>query len=144
MQGTWHNWNSVWQGSLWQQYCPHDQSLPPGRCRIDPGLGAATTRVPAASREDSCPQAILKFQPSNSFDYRVRYEPQLNQSSYWVKNFTVACLVILYSFFVVQCPFLAFSHIYRLNIILLYLLLGSLDQWILNFPNKTKEIHVFN
>ena len=45
--------------------------------RIDPRLGAAALRAPAASREDSRPQAILKFQPRNSFDYRVRYEPQL-------------------------------------------------------------------
>ena len=44
---------------------------------IDPRLGAATLRAPAASKEDFCPQAILKFQPRNSFDYRVRYEPQL-------------------------------------------------------------------
>ena len=46
-------------------------------CKIDPGLGAAATRVPAASRDDARPQAILKFQPRNSFDYRVRHEPQL-------------------------------------------------------------------
>merc|ERR1711928_193673 len=59
---------------------PHDQPAPPGWCRIDPGLGLAATRVPAASRENSRPQAILKFQPCNSFDYRVRYEPQLNPS----------------------------------------------------------------
>ena len=43
--------------------------------RITPRLGAAALRAPAASREDSRPQAI---QPRNSFDYRVRYEPQLN------------------------------------------------------------------
>ena len=29
--------------------------------------------VPAASREDSGLQAIVKFQPRNSFDYRVHY-----------------------------------------------------------------------
>ena len=46
--------------------------------RIDPRLGAAALRAPAASREDSRPQAILKLQPRNSFDYRVRYEPQLD------------------------------------------------------------------
>ena len=46
--------------------------------RIDPRLGAAALRAPAASREDSRPQAILKLQPRNSFDYRVRYEPQLS------------------------------------------------------------------
>ena len=45
--------------------------------RINPRLGAAALRAPAASREDSRPQAILKLQPRNSFDYRVRYEPQL-------------------------------------------------------------------
>ena len=44
---------------------------------IDSRIGAAASRAPAASREDSCPQAILKFQPRNSFDYMVRYEPQL-------------------------------------------------------------------
>ena len=44
----------------------------------DPRLGAVTLRAPVASREDSRPQAILKFQPRNSFDYRVRYEPQLH------------------------------------------------------------------
>ena len=48
--------------------------------RIDPRLGAAALRAPAASREDSRPQAILKLQPRNSFDYRVRYEPQLDIS----------------------------------------------------------------
>ena len=45
--------------------------------RIDPRLGAAALRAPAASREDSRPQVILEFQPRNSFDYRVCYEPQL-------------------------------------------------------------------
>ena len=50
--------------------------------RIDPKLGAAALRAPAASREDSRPQAILKLQPRNSFDYRVRYEPQLERTGY--------------------------------------------------------------
>ena len=56
---------------------------PPGPTRtprgvgIDPRLGAAALRAPAASKEDSRPQAILKFQPHNYFDYRVRYKPQL-------------------------------------------------------------------
>ena len=48
--------------------------------RINPRLGAAALRATAASREDSHPQAILKLQPRNSFDYRVLYEPQLNVS----------------------------------------------------------------
>ena len=44
--------------------------------RIDPRLGAAALRAPAASMVDSRPQAILKLRPRNSFDYRARYEPQ--------------------------------------------------------------------
>ena len=58
-------------------------TLPPGTTRtprgvgIDPRLGAAALRAPAASKEDYRPQAILKSQPRISFDYRVRYEPQL-------------------------------------------------------------------
>ena len=49
----------------------------PRRVGIDPRLGAAALRAPAASIKDYRPQAILKFQPRNSFDYRVRNEPQL-------------------------------------------------------------------
>ena len=45
--------------------------------RVNPRLDAAALRAPVASREDSRPQSILKLQPRNSFDYRVRYEPQL-------------------------------------------------------------------
>ena len=51
--------------------------------RINPRLGAAALRAPAASREDSRPQAILKLQPRNSFDYRVRYKPQLIVHFHW-------------------------------------------------------------
>ena len=46
--------------------------------RIDPRLDAAALRAQAASREDSRPQAIIKFQSRNRFDYRVNYKPQLN------------------------------------------------------------------
>ena len=51
---------------------------PKGGFGIDHRLGTAALRAPAASREDTRPHAILKLQPPNSFDYRVRYEPQLN------------------------------------------------------------------
>ena len=51
---------------------------PPGGFGNDSRIGAAAPRAPAASKENSRPQAILKFQPRNSFDYRVRYEPQLS------------------------------------------------------------------
>ena len=50
--------------------------------RIDPRLGAAALRAPAASMVDSRPQAILKLRPRNSFDYRVRYEPQPSTLTY--------------------------------------------------------------
>ena len=65
---------------------------PPGPTRtprevgIDPRLCAATLRAPAASKEDSRPQAILKFQPRNCFDYRVRYEPLLLDRKKYVEN----------------------------------------------------------
>ena len=50
----------------------------PGGFGINPGLGAAALRASAASREDYRSQAILlRFQPRNSFHYRVRYDPQL-------------------------------------------------------------------
>ena len=47
---------------------------PPGGFGIDPRLGAAALRAPAASKEDYCPQAILKLQCLSSLDYRVRHE----------------------------------------------------------------------
>ena len=50
--------------------------------KIDLRLGAAALRAPAASRKDSRPQAILKLRPRNSFDYRVRYEPQPESEIY--------------------------------------------------------------
>ena len=59
------------------QPIPLKGTSPQGGFRIDPGLYELPTRVPAAFREDSCPQAILKFQPYNTFDYWVRYKPQL-------------------------------------------------------------------
>ena len=41
--------------------------------RIDPRLGAAALRAPAASKEDSRAQAILKFHLPSSLDYRARH-----------------------------------------------------------------------
>ena len=48
-------------GSLWQPHPTQDQSKPPGGFEIDHRIGSAATRAPAASKVDSCPQAILKF-----------------------------------------------------------------------------------
>ena len=40
---------------------------------IDLRLDVVTTRVTAASRVDSLPQAILRFHDSSSLDYRARH-----------------------------------------------------------------------
>ena len=66
--------------------------------RTDPRLGAAALRAPAASMVDSRPQAILKLQPRNSFDYRVRYEPQPFLSfllSFHFKGIKVLTLIVM-------------------------------------------------
>ena len=46
---------------------------PQGGFDIDPRLGAAAIGAPAASREDSCPQAIIKFHFPTSLDYKARH-----------------------------------------------------------------------
>ena len=65
----------IWSemGSLWQPHPTQDQPAPPGGFEIDPRIGAAATRAPAASKVDSHPQAILKFHRPSSLDYRARY-----------------------------------------------------------------------
>ena len=79
---------------------PQDQPTPPEGFGIDTRIGAATLMALAASWEDSRPHAILKLQPRNSFDYRVRYEPQLkNLSTYKV---TKSFLPNEYVMFIVQ------------------------------------------
>ena len=52
---------------------PQNQPASPGGFGIDHRLGAAALRAPAASREDSCPQAILKFHHPSSLDYRAHH-----------------------------------------------------------------------
>ena len=66
-------------GSLWQPHRPQDQPAPPGGFGIDPRLGAAALRAPAASKEDYRPQAILKLHRPSSLDYRVRHELPVKQ-----------------------------------------------------------------
>ena len=61
-------------GTLWQPHPTQDQPAPPGGFGIDSRIGAAAPRAPAASMEDSRPQAILKFHRLSSLDYRVRHE----------------------------------------------------------------------
>ena len=61
-------------GTLWQPHPTQDQPAPQGGFGIDSRIGAAAARAPAASMEDSRPQAILKFHRLSSLDYRVRHE----------------------------------------------------------------------
>ena len=61
-------------GSLWQPHRPQDQPAPPEGFGIDPRLGAAALRAPAASKVDYRPQAILKLHRPSSLDYRARHE----------------------------------------------------------------------
>ena len=58
-------------GTLWKPHPTQDQPAPPGGFGIDSSIGAAAQRAPEASREDSCPQAILKLHHPNSLDYRA-------------------------------------------------------------------------
>ena len=50
-----------------------EQPEPPEDFEIDPGLGAAAKSVPAASREDSRHQAILKLHHPSGLDYKAYY-----------------------------------------------------------------------
>ena len=65
----------IWSemGSFWQPHPTQDQPAPPEGFEIDSRIGAAAPRAPAASKENSCPQAILKLHRPSSFDYRVRH-----------------------------------------------------------------------
>ena len=54
----------------------------PGGFGIDPRLGAATLRAPEASKEDSHPQAILKFHHPSSLDYRACHLLQVHMVKY--------------------------------------------------------------
>ena len=60
---------------------------PPGPTRtprgvgIDSRLGVVALRAPAASRENSRPQAILKLHRPSSLDYRARHGPPVNHAS---------------------------------------------------------------
>ena len=59
--------NVVWEGTA-----------PPGGFGIDSRISAATPRAPAALRESSLPQAILKLHRSSSLDYRARHKLLVN------------------------------------------------------------------
>ena len=63
----------IWSemGSFWQPHPTQDQPAPLEEFDIDSRIGAAAKRIPAASKEDSRPQAILKFHPPSSLYYRA-------------------------------------------------------------------------
>ena len=60
-------------GTLWQPHPTQDQPASPGGFGIDSRIGAAAPRAPAASKENSRPQAILKLHSLSSLDYRARH-----------------------------------------------------------------------
>ena len=66
--------------SFWQPHPTQDQPAPPEGFEIDSRIGAAAPRAPTVSKEDSRPQAILKFRPPSSLDYKARHGPQTNCS----------------------------------------------------------------
>ena len=60
--------------SNWHLHLPQGQASAYKGSSIDHGLSADATEASAVLQKDSRPQAILKHQPPNSLDYRVRYE----------------------------------------------------------------------
>ena len=54
---------------------PGHPGFPQG-VHVDAKLSADTSSTCHTVQQDSCPQAILKFRPPNSLDYRARYGPQ--------------------------------------------------------------------
>ena len=61
--------------------------MPQGRFGIESRIGAAAPRVPAASKENSRPQAILKFRPPSTLDYKTRHGPQTGELHYLLLSF---------------------------------------------------------
>ena len=68
--------------SFWQPHPTQDQPAPPEGFEIDSRIGAAAPRAPTASKENSRPQAILKFRPPSSLDYKARHGPQTSSENY--------------------------------------------------------------
>ena len=68
----------IWSefGSFWNPPPTQDQPAPAESFEIDSRIGAAAPRAPTVSKVDSRPQAILKFRPPSSLDYKARHGPQ--------------------------------------------------------------------
>ena len=64
-----------------------DQPTPPGEFEIDFRTGLATTRAPEASKEDSHPQAILKFHRPSSLNYRAQHGLPVRDICIWQTKF---------------------------------------------------------
>ena len=85
-------------GTLWQPHPTQDQPAPQGGFGIDSRIGAAAPRAPAASREDSRPQAILKFHCPSSWDFRACHGVPVNL----VGIFVVSWIFWISLFYVIQ------------------------------------------
>ena len=79
--------------SFWQPHPTQDQPTTPEGFEIDSRIDVGTPRAPAVSKEDSCPQAILKFHRPSSLDYRDRHKLMVKCKS--SSKFVVAKLVFL-------------------------------------------------
>ena len=79
----------IWSemGSFWQPHPNQDQPAPPGGFDIDPRIDAAAQRAPAASKEDFHIQAILKFHPPSSLDYRAHHGLPVRPAVYFVVKY---------------------------------------------------------
>ena len=56
-------------GSFWQPHPTKDQPALPEGIEIDSRIGVSASRAKASSKEDSRPQAILKFHRPSNMDY---------------------------------------------------------------------------
>ena len=57
--------------------------MPLGGFDIDSRIDAAAPRAPTVSKADSHPQAILKFRPPSSLDYKARHGPQTKPPNFF-------------------------------------------------------------
>ena len=72
MRGTQQNRSLVWQEGPYDNHtAPRTNPHPQGGFGIDHRLGVAALRIPAASREDFRPQAILKFHCPSCLNYKA-------------------------------------------------------------------------
>ena len=69
--------------------------------KIDLRLGAVALRALAASREDSRPQAILKFHRPSSLDYRARHGLQVERALLSMNEMFISHFGIIRSYYAI-------------------------------------------